>query len=122
MIQEDGAKRESAVRAVKQRWALILSYDGGHFFGWQKQADGVVTVQAALEAALSAIACEPVIVIAAGRTDTRVHATAQVVHFDTTASRGAQAWIRGVNAHLPPGVAVWQALRAKVPPLTWLPN
>lgn len=110
MIQEDGAKRESAVRAVKQRWALMLSYDGGRFFGWQKQADGVVTVQAALEAALSAIACEPVTVIAAGRTDTGVHATAQVVHFDTTASRGAQAWIRGVNAHLPPGVAVWQAL------------
>ena len=109
-MQLNGMERESATQTVGQRWALVLSYDGSRFFGWQKQADGIVTVQSALEAALSAIACEPINVIAAGRTDTGVHATAQVVHFDTTARRSAQAWIRGVNAHLPEGAAVWQAL------------
>ncbi|QEY25008.1 tRNA pseudouridine(38-40) synthase TruA [Neisseria animalis] len=93
----------------RQRWALTLSYDGSRFFGWQKQADGLPTVQEALETALSRIACEPITVTVAGRTDTGVHASAQVVHFDTAANRQPQAWIRGVNAHLPEGVAVWQA-------------
>lgn len=67
------------------------------------------TVQAALEHAISLIAGEPISVIVAGRTDTGVHATAQVVHFDTSAHRPSQAWIRGVNAHLPQGIAVWHA-------------
>ena len=91
------------------RYALTLAYDGSRFFGWQKQAEGVATVQAALENALSQIAGEPVSVIAAGRTDTGVHATAQVVHFDSRADRPLSAWVRGVNAHLPQGVAVHKA-------------
>lgn len=95
----------------KQRWALTLSYDGSRFFGWQKQAEGVVTVQEVLEAAIGGIAGERIGVVAAGRTDTGVHATAQVVHFDTLAVRPQQAWVRGVNALLPEGVAVWRAQR-----------
>lgn len=91
------------------RYALCVSYDGSRFFGWQKQADGIATVQSALEHALSAIAGECINTIAAGRTDTGVHATAQIVHFDTAAERPLQAWVRGVNAHLPEGVAVLQA-------------
>lgn len=91
------------------RYALILSYDGSRFFGWQKQTENVPTVQAALEHALSAIAGERINVITAGRTDTGVHATAQVVHFDSEADRPLQAWVRGVNAHLPEGAAVWHA-------------
>ncbi|VEH88141.1 tRNA pseudouridine synthase [Neisseria animaloris] len=96
---------------LAQRWVLILSYDGGRFYGWQKQAGNIPTVQSALEDALSRIAGEQIHVVVAGRTDTGVHATAQVVHFDTTADRSEQAWIRGVNAHLPEGVAVWKAQR-----------
>ena len=93
----------------KQRWALTLSYDGSRFYGWQKQAGDVPTIQTALERAISLIAGEPISVIVAGRTDTGVHATAQVVHFDTSVHRPPQAWIRGVNAHLPQGIAVWHA-------------
>ena len=89
-----------------QRWALTLSYDGSRFYGWQKQAGDLPTVQTALEQALSSIAREQINTIVAGRTDTGVHATAQVVHFDTSVSRPEQAWVRGVNAHLPDGVAV----------------
>lgn len=90
------------------RYALTLAYDGSRFFGWQKQSDDVPTVQTTLENALSAIAGHPVYTTAAGRTDTGVHATAQMVHFDTTANRPLQAWVRGVNANLPEGIAVWQ--------------
>ncbi len=91
------------------RYALTLSYDGSQFYGWQKQTADVPTVQTALEHALSAIAQHPINVTAAGRTDTGVHATAQVVHFDSDANRPISAWVRGVNAHLPDGVAVLHA-------------
>lgn len=87
------------------RIALGLEYRGTEFHGWQSQAGGG-TVQDALEAALAAIASEPVATLCAGRTDAGVHATQQVVHFDTPVSRPVSAWVRGVNAHLPGGVAV----------------
>ena len=63
-------------------------------------------MQDVLEAALTAIAGTPIRVIAAGRTDTGVHAALQVVHFDTDIARPLTAWVRGVNSHLPAGVAV----------------
>ena len=64
------------------RIALGLEYDGAPFHGWQSQADGS-GVQDALERALAAIAGARVSAIAAGRTDSGVHATMQVAHFDT---------------------------------------
>lgn len=87
------------------RIALGVEYDGSQFFGWQSQADGR-TVQDTLQAALSGIAGEPVSVVAAGRTDTGVHALEQVVHFDTAIERPLSAWVRGVNSLLPKSVAV----------------
>ena len=93
----------------QQRWALIVAYDGAHFHGWQKQPHGVYTVQQALEEAISTVAAEPVAVTVAGRTDTGVHATAQVVHFDTHAHRSEQAWVRGVNAEADRHVRVLKA-------------
>jgi tRNA pseudouridine38-40 synthase len=87
------------------RIALGLEYDGNAFHGWQTQPGGS-TVQDALELALAAIAGEPVATTCAGRTDTGVHATSQVVHFDAPVQRPESAWVRGVNAHLPEGVAV----------------
>lgn len=91
------------------RVALGLEYVGEHFSGWQTQANRA-TVQDALERALAAIAGEPVATICAGRTDSGVHATSQVVHFDFAGQRPLTAWVRGVNSHLPAGVSVqWAA-------------
>ncbi len=87
------------------RIVLGVEYDGSPFFGWQSQADGH-TVQDALQTALSGIAGEPIAIIAAGRTDTGVHALEQVVHFDTGVERPLSAWVRGVNALLPKSIAV----------------
>ncbi len=87
------------------RIVLGLEYCGLGFCGWQSQLQGC-GVQDALETALSIIAGVKIGVIAAGRTDTGVHAALQVVHFDTTVDRPLTAWVRGVNSHLPPGVAV----------------
>lgn len=93
------------------RIALGLEYDGSPFHGWQTQADGS-GAQDALEHALAGIADMPVTVVAAGRTDAGVHATMQVVHFDTEARRDGNAWVRGVNALLPASVAVRWAVDA----------
>ncbi len=87
------------------RIALGIEYDGTGYFGWQRQRD-VISVQGVLEAALSEIAAHPVEVQCAGRTDTGVHGTGQVVHFDTTATRSMRAWSLGVNAKLPKDVSV----------------
>jgi len=91
-----------------QRIALTLAYDGARFDGWQTQPSGR-TVQDALESSVAALAGHPVRVACAGRTDAGVHASAQVVHFDTSAQRPLQAWVRGVNARLPNAVAVLDA-------------
>jgi tRNA pseudouridine38-40 synthase len=91
------------------RIALGLEYDGGKFCGWQTQPGGCA-VQDHLEAALAKFVAHPVSVTAAGRTDTGVHALAQVVHFDTTAEREPVSWVRGPNAHLDGAIRVQWAM------------
>ena len=71
------------------RWVAGVEYHGSRYSGWQIQA-GRPSVQGAVEAALSSVANQPVATICAGRTDSGVHATGQVIHFDTTAERMEQ--------------------------------
>lgn len=87
------------------RMALGIEYDGGGFCGWQTQPGGCA-VQDRLEQACAGIAGVPVKTVCAGRTDAGVHALDQVVHFDCAVDRPVSAWVRGVNALLPPGLAV----------------
>jgi tRNA pseudouridine38-40 synthase len=86
------------------RFALALEYDGRTFCGFQSQASGC-GVQDAIARALTGIAGQSVAATAAGRTDAGVHATSQIVHFDTGAIRPLSAWTRGVNALLPAAAA-----------------
>ena len=94
---------------VLQRWALGVEYRGSAYCGWQRQAEQP-SVQEALETALSAIATQRINVIAAGRTDTGVHASLQVVHFETSANREASAWARGGNQFLPDDISIRWAM------------
>lgn len=87
------------------RVALGVSYDGQPWLGWQTQPGGK-TVQDQLEAALAQFVDAHVPTVCAGRTDTGVHATAQVVHVDVTVQRSASAWVRGLNSLLPDSIAV----------------
>lgn len=87
------------------RIALGIEYDGSGFYGWQRQQE-VASVQQTLEQALSQVANQPIELFCAGRTDAGVHATGQVVHFDTTAQRDIKAWVMGTNALLPDQIAV----------------
>ena len=87
------------------RIALGIEYDGSGFCGWQTQPSACA-VQDAVEHALAGIAGHPVATICAGRTDSGVHATGQILHFDSNVERPASAWVRGANTLLPDGVAV----------------
>ncbi len=87
------------------RLALGVEYDGSGFAGWQSQP-GQRTVQEAVERALSQVAAHPVRVSCAGRTDAGVHASGQVIHFDTAARRSERSWVFGANANLPKDVVV----------------
>jgi tRNA pseudouridine38-40 synthase len=78
----------------------VVAYDGTDYSGFQRQANAP-TVQEALEATLAQVTQEAVTVLAAGRTDAGVHATGQVIAFDT-------AWRHGLND-------LWRALNAVLP-------
>jgi len=86
------------------RYAACIEYDGSNFSGWQAQKHAVRTVQTEVETSLSRVANEPISVITAGRTDAGVHATHQVIHFDSDAQRDEFAWCRGTNRFLPKDV------------------
>ncbi len=87
------------------RVALGIEYDGTQYHGWQMQPHAA-SIQAALNSALGEVAHEAVHCIAAGRTDTGVHASGQVVHFDTSARRSKREWLRGANSLLPDDICV----------------
>lgn len=89
------------------RYKVILAYDGSAFKGMQRQA-GAKTVQGTLEAALRKLGWMGKAILAAGRTDTGVHATGQVVAFDLDWAHGGQDLLNALNAALPPEVAVRQ--------------
>jgi len=63
------------------RYKITIEYDGTPFCGWQRQ-DGEDTVQQRLEEAILPLSKEAITIYGSGRTDTGVHALAQVAHFD----------------------------------------
>jgi len=81
------------------RYRLTVEYDGSGYNGFQAQA-GQPTVQGALEAAITAFSGQTVRIAAAGRTDTGVHATGQVVSFDLDKAWPARTVMNAMNAHL----------------------
>ena len=87
------------------RIALGIEYDGTSYNGWQRQKTGL-GVQQRLEEALSLVANETVEVVCAGRTDTGVHASGQVIHFDTESERSERGWLLGANTNLPEDISV----------------
>lgn len=82
------------------RIAIGIEYDGTAYNGWQRQKSGT-GIQELVESAIGRVADHAVEVVCAGRTDTGVHATGQVAHFDTTAERRPRSWLLGTNTSLP---------------------
>lgn len=85
--------------------ALGIEYDGSRFSGWQRQ-DHVLCVQQSIEEAIAKIAQHKISITCAGRTDAGVHATYQVVHFESPVDRPMRAWTMGINSNVPKSIAV----------------
>lgn len=81
------------------RYRLTVEYDGSGYNGFQAQA-GQPTIQGAIEMAVAAFSGESVRIAAAGRTDTGVHATGQVVHVDLERDWPPPTVMNALNAHL----------------------
>ncbi|MDX1414594.1 MAG: tRNA pseudouridine(38-40) synthase TruA [Candidatus Promineifilaceae bacterium] len=88
------------------RYRALVEYDGTGFYGFQRQRAEFVTVQGVLERALGELVRDPVVVTGAGRTDTGVHATGQVISFTIEWRHGVGALCRALNANLPNTIAV----------------
>ncbi len=94
------------------RFKLTLEYDGTSFVGWQRQANGLA-VQAVIERAVLALTGETVTIRGAGRTDSGVHATAQVAHVDLARAWRPDVLRDALNVHMRPHpVAVVEAAPA----------
>jgi tRNA pseudouridine38-40 synthase len=88
-------------------FAALVAYDGARFSGFQRQsAEKGPTVQGAIEAALERLTGEATAVVAAGRTDSGVHATGQVIGIASAAEFAPATWRRALNALLPEDVAI----------------
>ena len=91
------------------RYKITIEYDGRPFSGWQRQ-DNAPSVQECLERAATRLDGAPVLVYGAGRTDSGVHALAQVAHLDLTKALTADKVRDAINYHLKPEpVAVTEA-------------
>ena len=84
---------------------LTIAYDGATFHGWQIQP-GQPTIQGAIAEAASQITQEKIFIHGASRTDTGVHALAQVAHFKTQSALPAAEFQRALNALLPPAIRI----------------
>jgi tRNA pseudouridine38-40 synthase len=100
----------SASNLRSQRVALVVQYLGTHFHGWQRQPRQR-TVQEELEKAIQTVLGNSVAICGAGRTDTGVHAAAQVAHFDAKTLIPCHRWMQILNARLPNDILI----RAAVP-------
>ena len=88
-----------------QTWRIDLSWNGARYCGWQRQPDAH-SIQECVETALQSLfAGERIITLAAGRTDSGVHALQQIVSFQAHVQRSEEAVLRGLNSLLPADIA-----------------
>jgi len=89
-----------------QNIKLTIEYDGTRFSGWQSQNRGQRTVQETIENALKKICKEKIRINGSGRTDSGVHARAQVANFKTKSKRPAEDYINALNGNLPKDISI----------------
>ncbi len=86
------------------RWKLTIEYEGSGFAGWQRQ-ENALSVQQAIEEAITKFCQQELRIHAAGRTDAGVHARGQVAHFDLDYGNrplDGESLAKALNAHLRP--------------------
>ena len=86
--------------------AFGISYNGCSYFGWQNQPHTKNTVRFHIDHAISKVANQKINSVCAGRTDSGVHSTGQVIHVETDAIRKLRGWQMGTNKYLPKSIRV----------------
>lgn len=94
------------MKAGVTRYRAVVAYDGTDYFGFQRQAGDTPTIQGTIEAALRRVTGQDTTVIGAGRTDTGVHASGQVIAFDAAWRHGTSDLWRAINATLRASIAL----------------
>lgn len=89
------------------RYFIYFQYNGANYHGWQRQPNGI-SVQEALEDAMSIIMRTPIALTGAGRTDAGVHARLMTAHFDTDATFDAENIVRRLNVFLPADISIFK--------------
>ena len=107
---DEHSRRAEPALPPRRNIKLVIAYDGAAYHGWQRQAEGLDTVQLQVETAAGRVMGHPVIVFGAGRTDAGVHADGQVANFYTTNfSIPLRNCRRAINAKLPRDIAIRSA-------------
>lgn len=89
------------------RFFIYFQYNGANYHGWQRQPNGI-SVQEALEDAMSIIMRTPIALTGAGRTDAGVHARLMTAHFDTDATFDTENIVRRLNVFLPADISIFK--------------
>jgi tRNA pseudouridine38-40 synthase len=105
-------KHQLITENASKRVAMVVQYVGTHLHGWQRQPNGR-TVQEEIETAIASILDRPITLHGAGRTDSGVHAAAQVAHFNDPSVIPAASWAPMLNTRLPEDIVI--RATAKVP-------
>jgi len=92
-----------------RRVALVIQYLGTRFYGWQRQVKHQ-SVQQTIEDILNHLCGHKIVLHGAGRTDTGVHAAAQVAHFETNSPIPPDKWSKVLNAHLPKDILIRESV------------
>jgi len=90
---------------MQHRWKITIEYDGTHYCGWQRQNDGIPSIQHSIETAIHKFCGQNITITGAGRTDAGVHAYGQMAHFDLDyGDRALNGFdlAKAINAHLRP--------------------
>lgn len=95
------------------RYFIKLAYNGTAYHGWQIQPNAA-SVQQTLEKALTALLRTPISIMAAGRTDSGVHARLMYAHFDYDQNIDNQVLIHKINSFLPPDIVVFDFLEVSI--------
>ena len=96
------------MRPSSVTYKSIVAYDGTAFEGFQRQKEGIRTIQADLEAALAVIGWQDRSILAAGRTDRGVHAKGQMISYKLEWGHTPEDLTRALNANLPEDIAIRQ--------------
>lgn len=94
------------------RIALVISYNGTAYCGWQNQKNGIA-VQQKIEEALFKLTGEKISITGAGRTDAGVHAIGQIAHFDTRSNIPPEKFSYALNTHLPYDIRIKDSFLAR---------